>query len=182
MFDNGTSFNSNENQNLIKTSIKKEETVKDIKTETSNENISENSEENTAKKSNNSFITVFSDEELYGIKKEIEEAESEDEEEKPLIENADAEGEDESLKLGNFYTQMQAEIERILTRKDFEDIIFFMVDTLLDDEKRALSEKSKQEIKLQKFILGVICLRCNAPGPQKNFMTMMAERLGVKYY
>ena len=180
MFDNGTSFDSNENQNLMKTSIKKEETVKDIKTETLNENISENSEENTAKKSNSSFITVFSDEELYGIKKEIEEAENSANNETTDEKSEEKEDEEEVKNYNlNEYLATKSEVEKLLLKHDYEEIITSMVQILLENEQRALSESSRRNIKIQKFALAIILLSVNANATQKVFLRMMAERLGV---
>lgn len=71
-------------------------------------------------------------------------------------------------------------IEQILTQDNYEIVIVNTVDDLLLSEQNALKEETKQETQRFKYILGRALTECMCYGDQKNFLLLMADRLGYR--
>ncbi len=88
--------------------------------------------------------------------------------------------EDNGFASNNPYLSIRSQIERMLTSKNYEDLLVQLVDNLILEEQNALKDETKKEIQVEKYIVGLALTSANCYGDQKNFLYMMAERLGVK--
>ena len=120
-----------------------------------------------------SFAVSFTDEELVS-KNTID-----DDEIKKIIDEEENKEEEKFVAINNYLT-LKTKIEQILASRDYEDIIVNFVDQLLLNEQNALNDETIKKIRLQKYIAGLTFGSVNCYGDQRNFLLLMAERLGVR--
>ena len=88
--------------------------------------------------------------------------------------------EDDGFASNNPYLSIRSQIERMLTSKNYEELLVQLVDNVILEEQNALKEETKKEIQVEKYIIGLALTSANCYGDQRNFLYLMAERLGVK--
>lgn len=71
-------------------------------------------------------------------------------------------------------------IDAILQSNDPEPVLSNLVDEILDNEQRALTDESKEQYRLYKKMLGKVLNEAIAYGDQQNMLYMLADKLGYK--
>ena len=139
-------------------------------------NIEKNNKSESKK---SSLITNFTDEELAKMQTSFSN-DSDDKLNEEQKEEKVKEFKDSGFMSASPYLSLRSNIERMLTGKDYEKSLVALVDTILLNEQNALNDETKKHIKLQKYIFGLAFTSCNCYGDQKNFLYLMADRLGVR--
>ena len=138
-----------------------------------NQNVVEDSKDKKLDTSSSSLSISFNDEDLVSQK------ELDDDEIKKIIDEEENKQEEKFIAVNNYLT-FKTKIEQTLATKDYEDVIVAFVDQLISNEQNALKEDTLKQIKLQKYIAGLAFGSVNCYGDQRNFLLLMAERLGVR--